>query len=296
MKTKTANIITSAGLGLLFGASAASAQTTPISANFTGGNGTASFDQYTGVAGGGWASAWNVVQNTVEGTQTIGVANTSPVSSGGNYLSFSNTGTNGGNNLGLNRTWDTNTFSATAAPFRISFDLRIDSVSGWNSTNDYITLSTGGSGNASPGGGSTFIIRAYGANIGTAVANTWAFYNGGKDGLGFNTSLFISSGMAVTSGTTYKFTIDLNPAALTYVATINNGTTSISSAAMGYRTNLANKSTFQINSMNSAPADTFAYSLDSVGITVIPEPSSYAALGGFGAIGLALYRRRRRCV
>jgi hypothetical protein len=300
MITRNGKFLACAGVAMALCSTSLHAQ---VFANFTGGVGTSSADQYTGTAGSGWTNAWNINENNPLTTQTASVIATSPLNGGGNYLSFRYDPSDAiFANSALLRSWDTTVVSATTNPYRISFDYRVDSTSGFTGGNEYISLSAGQPSVASPTNNSTFFIRAYGgthttSSTGTRPGLTWLFYNGAKDSGSVNTNLFVSSGMAITEGTVYRFTIDLDPASLTYAATINNGSTSVTSSVMGYRTATAsnlNNSTLNFNGFFNASTDTLTFSLDSVSVSQIPEPSTYAALIGLGALGFAAYRRRSR--
>jgi hypothetical protein len=276
-------------LTLFASATAATAQT--VVANFTGGTGTASSDQYTGVAGNGWVGPWSF-----GGTAGFAaVANTTPLATGGgNYLAYSSVSGGSGSDIALNRQWSSTNVPDTAA-YRVSFSVRLDNIGNWDAAGDYFTVSASNAVANSPSGSSSFIIRAYGATTGTATAGKWAFYNGGKNSAAFNASLFQSSTMSVVAGTTYQFTVDVNPLTGTYAATIDDGTSSVSATALGFRSaTFTSRNVLNFDSAKSVATDTFGYSIDTVSIAAIPEPSTYAVLVGFGAIGLTALRRRRR--
>ena len=140
---------------------------------------------------------------------------------------------------------------------------------------------------------SSFIIRDYAANTGGAVAGKWAIYNGTPaTSTGFNTANFVNSGFTVTSGDVYHFTVNLNPAALTYTVTIADTTagTSYTSGTENFRTSnttLQNSLTFNDSDGGSA----LGYSLDS--ISIVPEPSTWVAgLLSIGILGVIVRRRQ----
>jgi hypothetical protein len=82
-RTLTATIVTAATFLVVAAAHAT------IVAEFTGGNGTTSPDQYVGTAGDGWVTPWRTVDEVLHGgvTWTNSVASANPVAGGGNYLS-----------------------------------------------------------------------------------------------------------------------------------------------------------------------------------------------------------------
>src|SRR5689334_15758934 len=68
--------------------SSASAQV--LTLDFAGGNGTSSVDQYQGIAGSGWNTAWSQSIGAQTDNASLTVTNTSPLySGGGNYLNIS---------------------------------------------------------------------------------------------------------------------------------------------------------------------------------------------------------------
>lgn len=220
------------------------------------------------------------------------VANSNPISGNGNYLSVTNSGSTADGSV--TRAFDG---LSSASAYTLSFSLRLDYIAGWNNNTDYVTLSGGSSAAGNPSSTSSFLIRAYGNTIGTASAFRWSFYNGNQDSGGFNANLWVSSTMAVTEGTTYNFLINVNPTARTYSATINDGTTSVNSGTMGFRTSAFDGGSFvQFNMRNDIASDTSIISLDN--LAVVPEPSTFASLlavslVGFLATGYSKLRRRR---
>lgn len=263
-----------------------------VVANFTGGNGTASADQYAGIAGNGWTSAWQSAVTSPVSTPTATVINTTPINSGGNYLSVTTNGTTDGaigrafDGTGLNGGVD------TTLPTTFSFDLRIDTLTGWDNANDYITVhaqSSAGTYNVS--NLSTFFIRAHGASPLTGKnANEWLLYSGAGDGGAFSAANYVNSGMTIGVGTTYRFNITSYHATEKYDVSIFNGTTTVNRTGLGWRADASSgiQTKLAFNNKESAVSDAFTYSIDN--ISIIPEPSA-ALLGALGM--LALLRRRR---
>jgi hypothetical protein len=260
-----------------------------VSAGFDGGNGTVSPDQYAGTSGAGWDTAWGATGATAP---TGTVTNASPVNGGGNYLSVS-TSFNSDNAIGreFDNTGASGGFTTGIETLTLTFDVRIDTLTGWNSASDYLTLhaanSTGGTYNVSAA--SSFIIRAFGASPAAGKnANEWLLYSGTSDGGGYSAANFVNSGMALTSGSTYTFSITNDPIAKKYSGSIFNGTTTVTWSNLGWRATTASDR-FAINSRVNVGTDVLAYSLDN--LTIVPEPtaSSLALL-----TGLALLTRRRK--
>lgn len=264
-------------------------------ANFTGGNdtnagGTATPgpDTYKGTAGNGWAGAY-AIGNASGAMLAATVATASPLSGGGNYLSLTDTAASGAD-AALTRSYNgvPNTSSQT-----ISFDYRLDTTL---TAAGYVTV-----GDAQPGlqgvnANSSFIIRDYATTTGSATANQWAVYNGVRGSTGFNTSYFVSSGLTVTPGDVYHFTVNLNPSARTYTVTIADTTagTSFTSGAEGFRTDsttLQNTVAFN-DSVGSTGGSSIGYSVDSISIQGVPEPSTWIAGLATLFLGLTVWRRR----
>jgi hypothetical protein len=64
--------------------------------------------------------------------------------------------------------------------------------------------------------------------------------------------------------------------------------------AHSYTTSVATTNSFDLLAFNFQGATTTIFSLDNVNLTVIPEPSSAAALAGLASLGMLGLRRRRR--
>lgn len=290
---KTLLLSTLAGLALV-----ASAQAQVLPLGFDDGTGTASVDQYTGIAGSGWVDAWGQRGDALI-TQTDAVSNTTPVvTGGGNYLSIAaeldggTPGSSGRTSVTTNRQYDGGLLT-TAVTY--SFDVRIDSVTSFNSTNDSINFFDATTNN--PTGG-----------FFTTNTTTWGLRFSGdgniKQGAGGGTNV----GTWAT-GKTYSFTIDSDPTTETWGFSIFNVTDNVSTAS---GTGLAWLAAASLSNANGGflhfgttlartagvpnlPTDGAAsWSLDNIGVVAIPEPSSFALLmaGALGGIALLLRRRK----
>nr|WP_246418006.1 PEP-CTERM sorting domain-containing protein [Haloferula luteola] len=260
-----------------------------ITADFSGGNGSDSVDQFTGVAGGGWAGAW---QSNTAGTSggtsfSSSVLGSSPLNSGGDYLSTVLIGGSGTSKGGVQRAYETSGSVDLSAVHQLSFDFRIDSdLSTFTSTTDYLQAFDRPA-SSDFGSNGTWLIRAAGASVNGINALNWMFYDGGQDGAGFNTANFVDSGVALASGTVYHFEVFIDPAALEYSVSINGGPIS---APLGFRTGDAgNLGNLNFGGQVSSAGEEMAFSLDSV--AVVPEPSATALLLVAGC-GIGLRRRR----
>jgi hypothetical protein len=272
-----------AALASFLPAMAAQAQ---IIANFSGGTGTSSADQYAGQAGSGWASAWYTVNTAGTGSSTAiaaSVANTSALNGGGNYLSVTNSNTLANNSAGdsVGRDISSANGVSLASAYTIKFDFRLDSPAAELGSNDGLNFFNDSSSTKVLGGGNGFQV------VGSLASSLvqWRLRNGGA---------FINTGMQITTGTVYSFTLDLNPASYQYVVSINNGSTTFTSGTLGYRNTSASPSTFNhllFNSKDFAGTQTITYSLDNIAVTAVPEPASGVLLL-VGCAALFFIRRR----
>jgi len=269
-------------MALLAGILTAGAQVLPL--DFADGNGTTSVDQFAGIAGSGWKTAWTAQAGGNVTGFTNTVTNANPLAGGGNYLqtNFSVVGTNqGGQWLRLSRQLDSSAISLSS-PVMYAFTLRPDSTV--SNSNETFTIFSGTTATNNTGAGDTWKITADGGG--------WNVYNGPGNtlvGLG-------KVGASTLSGTTYQFNIYSDPLTKTWSLTINNLTNnvSVSSGVLGWRSTASVENSFLnfISQSGSESAATFGYSLDS--LTVIPEPSAVALMALGGAAMVVHFRRRLR--
>lgn len=250
-----------------------------VAANFTDGNTSLLPDQYPGGPGGGWLAGWVATANPA--VPVASVINDLPINSGGNYLSVSSSNAND-NALGRRFASGLGTSVDLTLPTTITFDLRIDTLSGWDNVNDYITVhgnNSNAGNNFNVSSSSSFIIRAYGVSPAPGKnGGEWLFYNGAGDAGTFSASNFQNSGMTITAGTTYTFTITNDPATKKYTASISDGTTTVTTAsALGWRSGLASNS-IALNQKLNLGTDTIAYSVDRITVqaNVAAQPDTVA--------------------
>jgi hypothetical protein len=218
---------------------------------------------FPGTAGqNGWSDVW-----AYGGITTPVITNTSPVSGGGNYLTFTQTST--GDSF-LRRSYFGRLASTNDHVIRCR--MRADALTGFTSINDYLTVTDGPSSAGGSSSGSSFIIRAYGASPGgTMPALKWALYNGGKNAGSYNAANWVDSGMAIAAGQTYAFTIVLHPVSLTWDVTVSNGLTSVTTTNLGFRDNdFAIPDTLILNARIGNATNILIASIDT--ITVSPRP------------------------
>ncbi|HEY9249199.1 MAG TPA: PEP-CTERM sorting domain-containing protein, partial [Rariglobus sp.] len=222
--------------------------------------------------------------------QGVGVEDTTPIGSGGNYLGAtlltkSSSGDTIKDSTSLTRAYDVAGGSlATASAVNISFDFRVDSIAAATMRYDLFENRTRATGATS---------ASYNFRTSNGV---WNYFNG---------EVFVATTMAFNAGTIYSFSIVLNPVSSTYTFTINNGTTSVSSSSdaafrtSGFTTDTATGSdggrwlTFNANESTNVLGQSTTFSVDNISISTIPEPSTYALLAGASLLGLAASRRHR---
>jgi hypothetical protein len=164
----------------------------------------------------------------------------------------------------------------------IRLKLRVETMTNFNTVNDYVTVTDG---TASIGGSSaesSFIIRAYGASPGgTMPGLSWALYNGGKNRGSYSAANWVDSGMTLAAGRVYAFTIILHPARLAYDVSIADGVSSVTKTNLGFRDNaFALPNTLVFNARVASTNNPLVVAVDS--ISVAPRPVPAPVIGGVG--------------
>lgn len=181
------------------------------------------FDSGNLAGGSGWLGPWSY------GT----VTNISPLDDGGNHLSL--TGLSGSSGGG--RQWDSAVVSSTAATYTTRFDLRVDALPDFGTTNGRLGITESSTNATNTSNLMSWIIFAS-TNFGLGDGNnpTWGFHDG--NGSGNFVSALVNSGMAVTPGHTYRFEVIVSPADLAYAVVIDNlddGNPAYESPRLGFR-------------------------------------------------------------
>ena len=212
----------------------------------------------------GWSDVW-----VYSGITTPVISSLSPVNGGGNYLTFTQTSTS---DSYLRRSYIGQLSASGDETIRCL--VRADSLAGFTSSNDYLTVTDGPSTAGGSSSGSSFIIRAYGASPGgTMPGLKWAVYNGGKNAGSYNAANWVDSGMAIAAGKTYAFTIVLRPVQLTYDVTINDGTTSVTKTNLGFRDNsFTLPNTLIFNAKIGNATNVLTASIDTITVSPLPVP------------------------
>jgi hypothetical protein len=279
----------SALLGICVFAALASAAQAQIIANFSGGQGTASYDQYAGRAGGGWTNAWQE-NNTVDITATVTNADPFLSTPGGNYLSVSVADPEATGFDLVSRSYSSDNGVSLTAAHTLSFDFRLDSPASEMTTGDAIVFFNHVVNPPVLGGTNGFEIRGF---ISNSIFQ-WTWSNGNKAG----SATRVNSGMSIVTGTEYHFTLDLLPETKDWTVSIYDGTTTVSSGILGYRTGAAAPVTlpvlaFGVVDVDTVTPDTITYSLNDI-IIAVPEPSVSVLLTLGGAFVIFCRRLRSR--
>lgn len=232
-----------------------------MASTFNDAEGTTSSDQYPGIGEDGWAGGW-VENSSTDITATV--SSTSPLTPGaGNYLSiFNGDTTTSGSNDTIIRQYTSANGVVLTEPHTITFDYRLDSPASQMTGSDAIVIfnSTGTGADSSAANG--YCLSAYYAN----GMLQWRWQSGDKAGSG----TWINTGMAVVTGVVYHFTINLDPANKEYTVSIFDGTTTVTSAPLGYRTAAAapaSLSYLAFGSRDTTSGQTITQSLDNLTIT-----------------------------
>lgn len=266
-----------------------------VIANFSGGNGNSSSDQYVGNATGGWNTAWvfGSGSQTSSASATVITDNVNPLAGGGNYLSVNYTANGSGSTANqyalVSRQVSTSSINL-ASTVTYSFTLRPDSAV--SNANETFAIFTGGSANPTGNSGTdTWRLNASGGG--------WSFQYGNGAGAGTTAATQLGAPGNML-GSVFRFTIISDSVARTFSATILNVTNgqTVSYSNLAWRSPTA---TAEGSFLNFASASQFssttavnplAFSLDSISIANVPEPSSFA-LTALGAFTLLAARRRQ---
>ena len=251
-------------------------------------------DGYPGVGGSGWVGPWSKPENfNTGGSVGAGVENASPLNAGGNYLNVDFLAGRDGEagRAGVSRQYD-NAVQDYTLPHTITFDYRVDSLpTGWDNTSDRIqifdsTSSTSGSSSADTWG--IFAIGTAWSPVGTA-GKVWSALTNKTFKL-----TDLTPSMTVVEGTTYSFTIDVDPANNQYDVSVFDGTNTATATNADFRRqggNVGGHVGFSL--VGSEVGDTGEFSIDAINI---PEPSSVVlfAMGMLVWGVLGRYRSRKR--
>jgi len=231
-----------------------SARSATVVANFTDGNTNASIDGYIGKAGSGWLAGWNPIDSSsvLSGT----VTGASPINQGGNYLSASLaiSGTTSNTGMGaMGRKFDRAIVSSTT-PYTVKFDLRPESQL-TSSSDKILVFGDVSSGYVfSTGTGNTFCIQG----VYNSGSPTWLVTNSGSA---------VNTGMAMTQGSVYGFTVNVDPASRSYTVAIASTGTTYQSGSMAFRASVSDGgNALYLGGIVRNTTGTITYSVDNISI------------------------------
>jgi len=274
-----------------------------IIADFSGGEGTSSPNQFKGMAGEGWLDGWNS-RNGSNGTTTFTVESTAPLRTGaGNYLKidYQRNDTGGSNRAGVARPFATTgpTGVDIAQPYTISFDFRIDELKGWDASGDQIAFSSEN-------------VTTIGSFAGTAPWALWLRADKPgwqvRDGNGAGGGDFLDFAElgldTIEVGAVYSVTVEMDPLVGRYDLTIRVGTKVYRASDLnggdwlGFGGTTQEAKAFnvlQFRATMNGEEDGIAWSMDNLRVAAVPEAGSMA-LGLGGLIGVFSLLKGRQCL
>jgi len=238
-------------------------------ADFSGGVGTASAStQFTGTAGEGWSTAWNTVETNT--TITTNVLNSTPIFATDNYLSVNvDAGASASRRSALNRGLeDVNVSSGHT----ISFSLRPDSLTGFDATGDFLGIFS----SASAVTGSTSSSSQTWGIIIDGSSKKIAFRDGENNGAAATGVSYIETGLNLTAGVTYDFTLSIDVENSQWQGTVTSSASeSYVSETMSFRNTSGGLGNFtNFNTLMNSDSDDWTYSLNGLEVAAIPEPTT----------------------
>jgi hypothetical protein len=249
---------------------------TAITAQFSGGNGSASADQYPGIQAGGWSTAWTAPSSsaTISSASTF---TTNPLNSNGTRFgtTFSATATPG--TMAISRGFGATGNINPSSPYQIKFLYRVDgALSSFNSTNDAIFLSGDSSARAGTSPNNTWAVQAFGADpdgTGPAQGMKWAFQNGTRAG---GPGSLVNTDVGIVQNNVYEFIIYVDPANRNWSGQVTNLSTAatFSSGVIGFRSSATSSPHVNLGMRVSNSGESNAYSFDAFNIT--PPPPTAA--------------------
>lgn len=248
------------------------------------------FSSGTLSGGTGWLNAWTPTA-TVPTTPVV--SNASELTAGsGNYLPVAPTSVTGNTTHAVSRQFSS---VVASSPYTVRFDWRLDTaLTNFNTFNDRVHIG-GSAGNVTSDATFSWLVGVSAADNGTTNVvpdGNWYVYDYTTNNA-FSGANLVNTGISLTTGVTYSFVVNVNPAARNYTVTINGSdASSYVSGTLDFRNQSSSPTnTLAFGSVTNETNDPTTFSIDNISIDGIPEPSSIALLGVMGAIGIT--RRRR---
>lgn len=277
------------------------------------------FNGYPGSAGSGWAGGWGT-STGAGGTGSSGTAtasasasSASPLKDGGSYLSFtggtSATGDRTQYNSSASRRYGSFAEVNTLQDHVITFDFRIDSLTGFDSSSDFVGIfgQTGATFSNNFNNTSSWAVRVFaGEQTGGTPAYAWMAHDGDRAGGSYSGGNLVAlrdgggQTLVAEAGIVYSVTVINRVTAGTYDVYVTDGSTTVSATGLGYRTanwgaNAVETPAISFQSQVNETGNSAAFSVDSIhiGTSQIPEPSTAGLLIGVVALGFACRQNRR---
>lgn len=257
-------------------------------AQFDGGNSSTIIDAYPGMAGAGWAGAWQTATGN-GGSFSLGptVVATTPLSpGGGNYLTATVASTGSGSQGAVVRQYQTFGEVDLTKPHTIRFKYRPEDLANFTDGEDRFQAFAAPSVNHGTNDQSDWMILGQGGDWGgVPVAGKWVVYDGAKDGAPFSASSLINTGISVVAGRTYDFAVTVHPGAREWDVTVFDGINTYTRLNLGFRRSGTGVGPYlHFGGRANAAGESRPFSIDAVEIT--PASSAIRAdfARGYGTV------------
>ncbi len=229
-----------------------------VSLNFDGGNSSTAVDAFSGTAGDIWLTPWTTSPGA---TGTASVIDTNPLSSGsGNYLS---TDLLGGDRNVIRQYGSVPGFSVNSS-HTVQWQWRLDDP--FEATSPYDRIAFFADGTKSSASTSASNSWCIGVAPDLMGYDNWYFYDRQAD-TSFTTQNAFNTGMSLQQGTTYTFSVTVNPTVGTYNASVSDGITTVQQNNLSFRNATGGVDYLHFGTKSANTNVHQGFSLDSVEIT-----------------------------
>ncbi len=253
-----------------------------IVANFSGGGSSSSpvtdhYDAWTGMAGGGWSTAWELRNNysgSGTGAPTFEVISTPSTLWSGPRLQVTPVETRQKWSIGRSYDFD----SLGSSQISISFQISIDDLGTFLSTPTnslFIGENNTNTGNLTTS--TSWFLAAFGGSNPNGNVSTSSNYRGAKQaqwnvGIG-GSDAYVPTGILLQEDTLYTFTLTLDSASYTYTLTLTDGTNTFTSGLLTFRSENPLGRTL-VFAEDTEMGQNLGFSLGNIVIAPVPEVSS----------------------